>query len=769
MGELANSFNQMAGQLRQSFEDLEQQNGDLKRLDKLKDEFLANTSHELRTPLNGIIGITEFMLDGATGPLDELQERNLWIVTRSARRLATLVNDILDFSKLNHKNIDLSCKAINVAAIADIVIEVSQVLIGTRDLTVENEVPLELPAVWADESRLQQIFYNLVGNGVKFTEEGRVTVAARFVPLAELPLEAGDSQGLRADYCKGIDPAIATVIGAIQVDITDTGIGIPSEQRDRIFQAFEQGDGSTARRFGGTGLGLAVTRQLIHLHGGNIWVQSTPDVGSRFSFTLPAVQQAAEAESYSYGSNLASRMGLHGTEQSQETVEAIAAAVSSEDEGDVLGSAEAPAEFGTQAEGDIHILIVDDEPVNLQVLENYLTFSEYQVTRASGGEEALQCIDFGANSPGFDLVLLDIMMPKLSGYDVCSRIREYFGPQQLPIIMLTAKSQISDLVTAFQYGANDYLTKPFIKDELLTRIKTHVRLAKINSSYQRFVPDEYLQFLDRESITDVKLGDHVSREMAVMFSDIRAFTPRAERMTPAESFKFINDYLGRVSPEIRRHHGVIIKYMGDGVMAIFPESADDAVRASIAELHQVSEYNVDLVQGQQMPIAIGIGLHFGPMMVGIVGEAGRMQGDALSDTVNLTARIEGLTKFYGVPLLVSEQVIESLEKPEEFGIRLLDRVVVKGRTEPISIYEVVDGETDSVVRGLKLASKAEFEAALALYQEQQWTEALAKFSAILAKNPKDRPAAMYMERIMELSQTPVTAEGWDGVWRFQTK
>ncbi|MEM1427550.1 MAG: ATP-binding protein, partial [Cyanobacteria bacterium P01_H01_bin.130] len=302
VGELAHSFNQMAGQLRQSFEDLEQQNVDLKRLDKLKDEFLANTSHELRTPLNGIIGITEFMLDGATGPLDELQERNLWIVTRSARRLATLVNDILDFSKLNHKNIDLSCKAINVAAIADIVIEVSQVLIGTRELTVENQVPLELPAVWADESRLQQIFYNLVGNGVKFTEEGRVTVAARFVPLAELALDSGESHGLQAEYCQVIDPAIATVIGAIRVDITDTGVGIPLEQQDRIFRAFEQGDGSTARRFGGTGLGLAVTQQLIHLHGGSIWVQSTPDVGSRFSFTLPAVQQAAEAESYAYGS-----------------------------------------------------------------------------------------------------------------------------------------------------------------------------------------------------------------------------------------------------------------------------------------------------------------------------------------------------------------------------------------------------------------------------------------------------------------------------------
>lgn len=762
VGELAHSFNRMAAQLRQSFENLEEQNDELKRLDKLKDEFLANTSHELRTPLNGIIGITEFMLDGATGPLDEVQERNLWIVTRSARRLATLVNDILDFSKLNHNTIELSSKPVSLAAIADIVIEVSQVLIGVRDLTVENQVPLDLPAVWADEGRLQQIFYNLVGNGVKFTEKGQVVVAARFIPLAEVTVTDEPSQGLSASQCAAINQLDNTVVGAIRVDISDTGIGIAPDQLDRIFVAFEQGDGSTARRFGGTGLGLAVTQQLINLHGGNIWVESTPGLGSRFSFTLPAVQQRAIDASLSHSNTLSPRINATVTADSPIPMAESEPAPETET---VLDMAELDASI-VQAEGDINVLIVDDEPVNLQVLDNHLTFHGYQVTRASGGQEALQKMEVMDQS--FDLVLLDIMMPNMSGYDVCKRIRETHGAQHLPVIMLTAKSQVSDLITSFQCGANDYLTKPFVKDELLTRIKTHVRLAKINTSCERFVPDEYLRFLNRESITDVKLGDHVSREMAVMFSDIRSFTARAEAMTPGESFRFINDYLGRVSPEIRHHRGVVIKYMGDGVMAVFPESADDAVRASISELHKVAEYNVDLVREQQSPISIGIGLHFGHMMVGIVGEAGRMQGDALSDTVNLTARIEGLTKYYGVALLVSEDVVKNLQSLDQFELRTLDRVVVKGRSEPISIYEVIDGEVDPMVRGLKLASRDGFEAAIALYQDQQWEAALEKFSEIISKNPNDRAAELYIKRLEEFLQNPVS-DDWDGVWHFQSK
>jgi signal transduction histidine kinase/class 3 adenylate cyclase len=779
VGELATSFNQMAAQLRRSFEELERQNQDLKQLDGLKDEFLANTSHELRTPLNGIIGIAESMLDGATGPMTELQERNLWIVARSGRRLSNLVNDILDFSKLRHHTIALDRKPVNVGAVADLVVEVSRVLVGVRELVIENQVPLDLPAAWADEGRLQQIFYNLVGNGVKFTERGQVSVSAQFVPIAAA---AAESSGAIAAQ---IRQEGGTPIGHLEITVLDTGIGIGPDRRDRIFEAFEQGDGSTARRYGGTGLGLAVTRQLVELHGGRIWVESAEGLGSRFSFSLPAVAETEMPEDD--GANGAEHrltrlmdkpetMTGQTTASQTMTGQMIASQTITGQIVEETGSPDQPLappalrrEDGGSGDGDgVRLLIVDDEPINLQVLENHLSFHRYLVTRANSGPEALAIL--GTETVPFDLILLDVMMPQMSGYEVCKRIRDRFPPHRLPIIMLTAKNQISDLIAAFQCGANDYLTKPFIKDELLTRIKTHVRLARISTSYQRFVPSEYLEFLNRESITDVKLGDHVSREMAVMFSDIRSFTPLAESMTPDESFRFINEYLGRVSPEIRRHRGIIVKYLGDGVMAVFPKCADDAVRAAIAELEKVTEYNQDRAKIHQQPIAIGIGLHVGPMMVGIVGEAGRMQGDALSDTVNLTARLEGLTKYYGVALLISESVRDRLADPHAYDLRPLDRAVVKGRSEPILIYEVINGERDEGVRHLKVETLDIFTAAWNAYQAGQFEAARAQFAAVLHHNPGDRTAAMYVRRIDELLvQESAIAPHWDGIWHFTSK
>ena len=169
LGKLANAFNSMADQLQVSFTRLEHQNAQLQRLDKLKDEFLANTSHELRTPLNGIIGLTESLIDGATGQLPESTISNLEIIASSGRRLSNLINDILDFSKLRHKNIELQIKPVGIREIVDIVVTLSQPLIGTKNLQLINSVTPDIPLVDADENRVQQILYNLIGNAIKFT------------------------------------------------------------------------------------------------------------------------------------------------------------------------------------------------------------------------------------------------------------------------------------------------------------------------------------------------------------------------------------------------------------------------------------------------------------------------------------------------------------------------------------------------------------------------------------------------------------------------
>ncbi|NEQ49533.1 MAG: adenylate/guanylate cyclase domain-containing response regulator [Leptolyngbya sp. SIO3F4] len=298
-------------------------------------------------------------------------------------------------------------------------------------------------------------------------------------------------------------------------------------------------------------------------------------------------------------------------------------------------------------------------------------------------------------------------------------------------------------------------------------IEANAHLSALLEAYSRFIPPEYLTFLKRKSILDIQLGDHVSKEMTIMFSDIRAFTTLSEKMTPQENFDFVNAYLRRVSPEIRKHNGFIVKYLGDGMMAVFPDNVDDAVRAGIAKMRQIRAYNQHRQIEGRVPLEVGIGLHAGHMMVGMVGETNRMQADAVSDNVNLTARLEGLTKYYGVSLLISEDVMLKLKHPEEYSVRLLDRITVKGRQEPITIYEVLDAETEAI-RRLKLESLPMYQQGRHFYNDGDWNKAKACFEALLQVNPNDKTVQFYLARIQKLSQQTISTS-WNGVWAFTQK
>ena len=747
VGELATSFNIMARQLQASFATLEEQNAQLQRLDKLKDEFLANTSHELRTPLNGIIGIAESMIDGAAGSLSEIQQQNLLMITSSARRLSQLVNDILDFSKLKQDKLELQLRSLEVQAIVEIVLTVSQSLALNKNLQFINAIPAELPCVYADENRLQQILYNLIGNAIKFTDSGKIEISAALV------------MGNRnLDY---------QLPQEIAITVSDTGIGIESDRTERIFDPFEQGDGSIVRQYDGCGLGLALTKQLVELHGGKIWVESSLGIGSRFTFTLPVSGEklgtnAPLPSPTNASTPLPPYLGAHCLIPLQTGVSSkpVSDKWYNKNNEDKIPITHHPSPITDLNSEQFKILVVDDDPINLQVLNNHLSLYGYQVIQALNGNQALSILESGQ---AFDLIILDIMMPRMSGYQVCAKLRQTYPAHELPVVMLTAKNQISDLVTGFQFGANDYLIKPFSKDELLTRIKFHIQLSKTNSAYGRFFPHAFLDFLQKESIVDVGLGNHVSKEMAVMFSDIRSFTALSESMTPQENFDFVNAYMRQVSPQIREHNGIIVKYLGDGMMAVFPNGADDAVKAGIAKLQKVQQYNIQRLATGYPPIQVGVGINFGHMMVGIVGEIARMQGDAFSDEVNLAARLESLTKFYGVSFVISEHVLHNLIQPEKYLIRFLDKVIVKGRQEPISIYEVLDSETE-LVRNLKLQTQPDFEQGLKHYQLQEFTAAQACFKRVLDVNPDDK----YLDRVNDLIGVCLP-QNWSGVWVLNQK
>ena len=687
---LESRFNKARKRLQDYAIELENKNATLQKLDQLKDEFLANTSHELKTPLNGIIGIAESLIDGVAGKLSQQTLFNLSLIASSGKRLTQLVNDILDFSQLKHKKIELKIKPVGMREITDVVLMLSQPLIGSKSLQLINKIGPEIPPVDADENRVQQILHNLVGNAIKFTESGTVEVSA------------------------------AVVNNMLEITIADTGIGIPADKLDRIFQSFEQADGSIAREYGGAGLGLAVTKQLVQLHGGDIHVESTIGVGSRLSFTLPLSEGKVESK----------------PQEQISKVQELSATTVTSDEHLIYGEALEPTE------GAFKILIVDDEPVNIQVLINYLSLQNYAITQASNGMEALDVIHKGFQP---DLILLDVMMPRMTGYELCQKIREQFLATELPVVLLTAKNQVSDLVEGFGAGANDYLTKPVLKNELLARIKTHIRLAKINAAYGRFVPHEFLQFLERESIVDVQLGDQVHKEMTVLFADIRSFTSLSEKMTPKENFDFLNAYLSRVSPVIRNHNGFIDKYIGDAVMALFPRDPNDAVQAAIEMQKQVSLYNVHRQESGDEPIAIGIGLHTGSLMLGTVGEPQRMEGTVIADAVNLASRLEGLTKVYGVDILVSEQTLGLLNNPDIYNYRFLGRVKVKGKSEAVAIFEVYEGDSQHQIE-LKRETRIEFEQAVALYVEEKFAQAQQVFQLVLQTNAQDRVTQLYIER-----------------------
>ena len=275
--------------------------------------------------------------------------------------------------------------------------------------------------------------------------------------------------------------------------------------------------------------------------------------------------------------------------------------------------------------------------------------------------------------------------------------------------------------------------------------KANIEITTLNAAYERFVPDQFLSFLEKDSIVDVELGDRVEREMTVLFSDIRDFTTISEQMTPAENFAFINEYLGYMEPQIQKYGGFIDKYIGDAIMALFPGSADDAVQGAIAMLEQLKTYNLYRQEKNLIPLRIGIGLHTGKLILGTVGGFGRMDGTVIGDAVNLSSRVEGLTKTYGVSLLITHQTVARLNNPLEYDLRFIEQVKAKGKAKAVGLFEVFSADPPKL-RAAKVATKEQFERAVMFYHWGSVPEAGRLFQECLEYDDGDRPAQIYLDR-----------------------
>ncbi|WP_068606224.1 ATP-binding protein [Paenibacillus swuensis] len=467
-------------------EELAERNEQLARMDRLKDDFLRNTSHELRTPLHGIAGLAESLLNGAAGPVGPKLRTNLHLVLDSADRLLRLVNDILDLYRLKHRDLELQPEPADLRRAVGVVLAALAPLAERKGLSAEA-VDIADIYVQADPNRLEQILYNLIGNAIKYTDSGGITVTA-----------AGGER-------------------TVAVTVADTGRGIPAERLALLFEPFASADGLEP---GSSGLGLSITKRIVELHGGTLTVVSEgPGCGTRVCFTLPAAAEkpaapaveaqrermrfeadAGEGEAVSLLHAGAPLLPLlpqlplspghaepgetgtvrNSTNSADADIDASASNVAS-----INDSASAPAVSQISTPPAPLILIVDDEPVNVQVLLNYMAGTPYRLIHAANGTEALRMVDSGDVHP--DLILLDVMMPGITGYEVCRMLREKYGPNELPVILLSARNRVSDLAEGFDAGANDYLPKPFAQRELLARVHIQLRLAEFQRSLEELV------------------------------------------------------------------------------------------------------------------------------------------------------------------------------------------------------------------------------------------------------------------------------------------
>lgn len=404
----------LSEQYNKSYNNMELMSLDLRKLDQLKDEFLANTSHELRTPLNGIINITNSLILEKSGNLKDDQIQDLSIVVASARRLYNLIQDITDFSRIKNNELKLHFSSVDIYSIVSLTQYVFEQLKGDKEITIMNSLPPNLPLVVADTERFRQILYNLIGNALKFTEKGTIEIGA-------------------------------CVNDKVEMWIEDSGCGIPNDQLEAIFQPFFQVDSTETRMAGGTGLGLSITKKLVELHNGEIYVQSELGKGTRFTFTLNIFEGIQQIST--------ERKIINHDERRRVVI----------------------AKQKRNIDSFYKILVAEDDTVNLTAIHHILEQEGYQVDVVTNGIDALNVIQ---TNPNYDLVILDIMMPKLSGIGVLNEIRKKFSTLELPVLLLTAKARPEDLQTGFKEGANDYLTKPFELLELKARVKTLIQLKE---------------------------------------------------------------------------------------------------------------------------------------------------------------------------------------------------------------------------------------------------------------------------------------------------
>ncbi|UPK44866.1 hybrid sensor histidine kinase/response regulator [Paenibacillus pabuli] len=465
--------------------------------DRQKDEFLAKTSHELRTPLHGIINLSEALLANKEAPLAAEHRENVRLLHLIGRRLAGLVNDILDMNRIRYGQLFVQMKPVDLYISTDFVMETLSISPVKRGVRFVNELPPNLPLIMADENRLRQILHNLLENGLKYTDRGTVSISAE------------------------------RKANMLAISISDTGRGIPPEIMDDLFQPFFQYNEQGAHSRDGIGLGLGISKQLVELQSGYMQIESEVGKGSKFTFMLPIARS---------GENQVAATVEYAGHTRYKNYTEYEAHMKPEENPALFPKVQLAVDEPDEA---FHILIVDDEPSNLKVAMDVAASMGYTYTAVGSGEEALKALR--RKKP--DLVLLDLMMPGVSGLDICKDIRSLHGLAELPVLMLTASGQTGDILAAFAAGANDILQKPFELAELRARVQS---LLAMKSSSEQAVRRE-MDFLQAQ-IPPHFLYNSLNALVGLSYKDVDKLRETIHHLTTYLRSKFTFIFQGDAVP-----------------------------------------------------------------------------------------------------------------------------------------------------------------------------------------------------------------------------
>ncbi|WP_254634771.1 ATP-binding protein [Paenibacillus sp. GbtcB18] len=407
----------------------------LQRMNDHKDQFLANTSHEFKNPLHSMLNMSQSVLKREGHLLQERSIKELETILSVGRRVTLTIHDLIDVMSLREGNPRIQKRVLFIQPIVTGVLDMLQLNAEVKALQIVNQIPEDFPPVHADENRVTQIMFNLLHNAVKYTNDGVISIRAY--------VEEGQAY----------------------IVIADTGIGMDENMLKRLFRPYEQASTNETMIEGGFGLGLSISKQLVELQGGTLDVSSVAGEGSEFTFSLKLADLEVEEEND----------GTSSLEpwpvRSVPIQENLGINVENAD----ITPAVKPTILLDVHRDRPHLLIVDDDPINLQVLETILPPEEYEVTMVTSGKEALAVLD----TKEWDLIISDIMMPQMSGYELTRIIRERFTLAELPILLLTARSQPQDIQSGFLAGANDYVTKPVEAIEIKSRIEALTTIKQV--------------------------------------------------------------------------------------------------------------------------------------------------------------------------------------------------------------------------------------------------------------------------------------------------